>query len=470
MRPLDIWTELGIIDPESLLTDRDVPGPLWPAFQAGFTLRIKKNHLFPAFLMLLFATASAFAQNEAEFGDEPDPVLTAINIEGNEKTDTLLVERVMGLKIGQNLNMDQTDDAWDALEDCGYFRFVEIDYDDSEPGEVVLNIVLEEDLTTFYGPVVRYSRRHKYELGAWVEKRNLRGKGETFRAEFSAYYIQNALASWHRPWLLGVDGLEGRFTATGEQADFVFRPTRYRKWDLDWEMKWKFSGPFYVLAGADYGSFNQRDAYNWTLPVRETTPPAGSVLFESGTENHWVFRGAVGLDSRNSPYYPRKGFFLLGMARAWSSDGFASYLETSADARVFIPVPFRKHVLALRAWGRRTDGPTNLDNALYFGGPETVRGYPYAQREGEEGYLLTAEYRMPLFLMPISPRGEIIGAGLHLFTDAGDAWFNGAEAGRSMFSYGAGIHLNLGTLQLRFEAARTREGKWMFEFMDTFNF
>jgi len=48
---------------------------------------------------------------------------------------------------------------------------------------------------------------------------------------------------------------------------------------------------------------------------------------------------------------------------------------------------------------------------------------------------------MPLFLMPISPR-----------------------------SYGAGFHLNIDTLQLRFEAARTREGDWMFEFMDKFNF
>jgi hemolysin activation/secretion protein len=107
---------------------------------------------------------------------------------------------------------------------------------------------------------------------------------------------------------------------------------------------------------------------------------------------------------------------------------------------------------------------------LYFGGPETIRGYPYASREGDEGYLLSAEYRMPLFLMPISPQGEIVGFGFHLFTDAGDAWFEGLEAGRSMFSYGAGAHINVTRFQLRFEAARTREGEWMFEFMDRFNF
>ena len=430
----------------------------------------KQIFLFVTCLFILVVAGASLANAEDVFVPEPDPVLTAINIEGNEKTETVQVIRIMGLKIGQTLSLDQNDDAWDALEDCGYFRFVEIDYDDGNPGEVVLNVILEEDLTTFYGPRVRYSRRHKYMLGGWIEQRNLRGKGETLRAQISVLYIQNGLVSWHRPWLFGVDGLDGTFSATGEQADFVFRAFRYRKWDLDWEMKWNFAGPFFVLGGANYGAFNQRDSYNWELPERETEPPVGSAHYEANVENHWIFRGAVGLDSRNNPYYPLRGIFLQGMANAFSSNYYESYLETSVDARVFVPMPWRKHVLALRAWGRQTDGATNIDNALFFGGPETVRGYPFAQREGEEGYLLTAEYRMPLFLMPISPRGEIIGAGFHLFTDAGDAWYNGAEAGRSMFSYGAGFHLNIDTLQLRFEAARTREGDWMFEFMDKFNF
>jgi len=430
----------------------------------------KQIFLFVTCLFILVVAGASLANAEDVFVPEPDPVLTAINIEGNEKTETAQVIRIMGLKIGQTLSLDQNDDAWDALEDCGYFRFVEIDYDDGNPGEVVLNVILEEDLTTFYGPRVRYSRRHKYMLGGWIEQRNLRGKGETLRAQISVLYIQNGLVSWHRPWLFGVDGLDGTFSATGEQADFVFRAFRYRKWDLDWEMKWNFAGPFFVLGGANYGAFNQRDSYNWPLPERDTEPPAGSVHYEANVENHWIFRGAVGLDSRNNPYYPMRGIYVQGMANAFSSNYYESYLETSVDARVFMPMPWRKHVLALRAWGRQTDGATNIDNALFFGGPETVRGYPFAQREGEEGYLLTAEYRMPLFLMPISPRGEIIGAGFHLFTDAGDAWYNGAEAGRSMFSYGAGFHLNIDTLQLRFEAARTREGDWMFEFMDKFNF
>ena len=79
--------------------------------------------LLIVFVAILVSSASVFAQADEEFVPEPDPVLTAINIEGNEKTDTRLVERLMGLEVGQTLNLDQTDDAWDALEDSGFFRF-----------------------------------------------------------------------------------------------------------------------------------------------------------------------------------------------------------------------------------------------------------------------------------------------------------------------------------------------------------
>jgi outer membrane protein assembly factor BamA len=427
--------------------------------------------LLPVTLALWALGPVSPVRGQDEAAAETDPVLTEISVSGNEKTDLQLIHHLMALEVGQTLNLDQVDDAWDALEDSGFFRFVEMDYDDSEEGLVVLRVTVEEDMTTYYGPLVRYSRRHKYMLGGWVEERNLRGKGEVLRLEASAYYIQNGLLSWHRPWLFGVKGLETTLAVTAEQAEFVYRPTRYRKWDMDLEVRWNFLGHLFAAGGLDYGSFDQRDSYSWPLPDRGEDSPTGAAVYGAGTLHHLVPRLAVGFDSRDNPYYPRAGIFAQAMAKRWTSSGFENYLQGEFDARVFIPVPVRKHTLALRGWRRTTDGPVgNIDNGLYFGGPETVRGYPYAQREGDEGYLLTAEYRIPLFLMPISPNGELVGFGFHLFSDAGDAWFDGAEAGRSMFSYGAGAHVNLDTWQFRFEAARTREGAWMFEFMDRFNF
>jgi len=379
-------------------------------------------------LLLLLTTLVLAAPVRSQEADAP--VLTEIHVSGNEKTDLGLIHHIMGLEIGQTLDMDQLDVAWDALEDSGHFRFVEMDYNDDDGETVVVTVMVEEDMSTYYGPRVEYSRRHKYKLGAWIEERNLRGKGETLRAEFSAFYIQDATLSWHRPWLFGVDGLDLTVKGFGEQADFVFRPTRYRKFDFDLEPKWWFKRPFYLLADARHGQFNQRDAFNWELPDRGPDSPEGKVRYDSGIDRHWLFRGGVGFDSRNNPYYPQRGVFVEAAAGRWVSDDFPSYIETSLDARFFVPMPWRKHVLALRGWGRQTDGPAHLDNMLYFGGPESIRGYPYASREGDEGYLLSAEYRMPLFLMPISPNGELVGFGFHLFTDAGDAWFEGAERPR----------------------------------------
>jgi outer membrane protein insertion porin family len=409
------------------------------------------------------------AVGAAAFTDEEQPLLGEIVIEGNTRTSETLIRRELGLAVGQVFTFDDMDAVWDHLEDVGYFAFVDMEYDDSDPQAVVLRVVVEEDVTLHYGPLVRYDRRHKYQLGAKLKERNLGGRGQVLDAEVSFYYLQRGRLSWRDPWTFGVRGLELSATVDAEQAGFVYRPFRYRKWNGGLELRWQFTGPFYVLGGATYGSFRQRDDYVWPGPDRGEGP--GPVTaYAGGTATHVVGRAALGVDTRDNPYYPSRGVLVEGNLRRWSSSDFADYLETGAEARVFVPMPFDKHVLAGRAWGRRTDGPAQIDNVLYLGGPQTVRGYRFGGREGDEGWLASVEYRLPLFIMPISPRGELIGAGLHAFADAGDAWYEGAAAGRPMQSWGAGVHLNLDTLQLRFEAARTREGDWVFEFMDTFNF
>lgn len=399
-----------------------------------------------------------------------EPLLADIVVTGNHRTDTDLILRELGLRIGEPFSLDRMDQAWDALEDCGYFRTVKMEYDDDEPGEVVLRVAVEEDLATYFGPVIRYDRRHKYLLGGWLEERNFRGRGERLRLEAIAIYVQKARLSWGRPWFLGRSGLSAEFACAAEQGDFVFRPTRYRKWQVGGDLRWEFRRPFFVGAGASLGEFERRDSFSWPAPYRGPDAPADPTDFPAGSEGLRRLVGTAGLDSRNNPYYPQRGVLLQAQAVRWSSGDFPAYWESTLDGRFFLPLPWHKHVVALRAWGRRTDRPAHLDNLLHWGGPETVRGYAYASREGDEGYLLTAEYRLPLFLMPISPQGELVGFGLHAFADAGDVWFEGADPGRAQQSWGAGVHLNLDTLQFRFEGVRTAEGEWAFEFFDRFNF
>lgn len=435
---------------------------MWLKFPAH---NVRSNRC--AFVML--CTFIAFSACALAGDTDQVPLLADVIIEGNEKTDRGLILKEMGIKFGEPFSKQDMDDVWDMMEDIGYFAFVDMEYDNSQDGEVILRIYLEEDMSTHYSPSILYSRRFKYELGAWIEESNLRGKGEILRLEAYAYRRLRGRLTWTKPWLFGVKGLESAVAVGGEKANFVFRPTDYAKIDADLQIRKRFSWGLFALAGVNRGAFDQKDDYYWKLPDRGAGTPGTSAFYGAHCYNQTAWRAAVGVDTRNNPYYPSHGVFGQAMVKRWASSCFESYTESSLDARAFVTVKW-DHVFALRAWGRQTDNPTQLDNMLFFGGPGTIRGHDYARLEGEEGYLLSAEYRIPLFIMPISPNGEMVGAGIHMFYDAGDAWFHGADPGQALQSYGAGLHLNISKQQFRFEAAKAKDGDWRFEFLDHFNF
>jgi len=91
---------------------------------------------------------------------EPAPVLGAIVIEGNTKTDRAVIERVIGLVPGDACDLAAIDAAWDRLEDCGYFAFVDLESEEDDEGRVTLHVMVEEEKTMRVTPYVRYDRRH----------------------------------------------------------------------------------------------------------------------------------------------------------------------------------------------------------------------------------------------------------------------------------------------------------------------
>ena len=295
------------------------------------------------------------------------------------------------------------------------------------------------------------------------------------------YRIQRGHLSWTKPWLLDRDGLSLHVDSFWEQGPFVWRPFSYAQWHVRSNLRQRLIGPFYLEAGGGFESFRQKSAYRWPLPGRGTGADAGTdaasgaSTHAAGTRDGWIVNATLALDSRDNPFYPRRGqFHEVGWKRR---TGCASreVTTTTASLRGFLdlshlPILPGRPILALRAHGQAVGGPTAVEHGLFWGGAETVRGAPYARREGEHGYLLTAELRWPLFLLPVAVTGEVVGLGLHVFYDAGDAWFDGADPGRAMQSFGLGAHLNLLTWQLRFEAARERDHGWSFQFMDVFNF
>lgn len=424
------------------------------------------------FALLLFLPPSALAV----FGDDPENegprTVSAIEIEGNRRTDTGVVLRQLGFAVGDTFSYELMDAAWDRLEDCGYFAFVDMEQEPTGDGEVVVRIFLEEEMTTSYNLLLGYTERHRYELGGYIQDTNLRGKGETLRFDFTGLYTQRARLNWTRPWLFGLRGLEGEVAGSYFAGNFVYRPTDFREARGGLRLRYAGNNGLFTRGGIDFRSEDYRDTYVWPVAA-----PGEVLRLEErpARTQDWLTAGlSFGFDSRDNPLYPLRGLYAEAGFRRWvnRSDNFADYTESFADVHAFAPMPWHDHVLALRCFGRQTSDAPHLNNRLYWGGAQTLRGYRLGLLEGHDGLLLSAEYRIPLFIMPISVQGELLGFGLHIFYDWGKTWWDsGVEvADEPLYGYGGGAHFNFMSQQFRFEGACNRDGDWRFQFADTFNF
>jgi len=414
--------------------------------------------------LLLIGLIVAVAVSPAS-AQEPPPVLRNIVVEGNTGTDRSVIDRIIGLEPGDPLPLEEFDSAWDRLEDCGYFAFVDLDTEEHDDGTVTLLVSVEEEKSARFTPYLRYDRRHKYLLGASYIDKNLRGKGEVLDLLAIALYIQRTRATWTKPWFLGGSGLSLKLDALWEQGGFVWRPFNYGAWWATADLRQTIAGPLYVDLGGGYESFDQRDTYTGDEGGGEQT-------FEAGRRDTWLIRSRLGYDSRSNPFYPAKGIYATYSVAYRTGLDIEDQTTQEVDLRGFIPLPGRP-ILALHGYAKTVDRFQYTEYITRWGGPETVRGAPYAGREGDTAYIATIELRWPLFMMPVAVTGEQVGFGLHFFSDLGDAYYrehDTASLDRALVSFGGGLHLNLLTWQLRFEVAKERDHDTVFEFMDVFNF
>ncbi len=389
-----------------------------------------------------------------------------IVIQGNHRTMSSIIERELGFREGDPFDLQLIQKAWDRLENLGYFAYVDISYDEEqESGPVTLTINVEEERTFRYYPLIQYDRRWKYRLGVLLNEQNFRGRGEVLKFQAEWWRVHGYRLTWSRPWLANRRSLEAGLTAGWQRAPFVYRPFEYIRWDLGGRLRAYLHGRIYAESEAALSGFQQREEYFEPDLLR----PGSNLDWHAGWRNRLTLGVTLGWDTRDLEFYPTKGIYDRLIVRRAFSDGFDSFSEAVADLRHFVPTSWH-HIIALHAWGRNVGEGLPPEDRLYWGGPETIRGYKYASLEGEKGWLLSAEYRWPMFLMPISPDGRVIGVGVHFFWDAGDAWYDADGPHRALMSWGAGAHINLSTQHFRFEIARTRDGQNAFQFEDHFNF
>ncbi len=134
--------------------------------------------------------------------------------------------------------------------------------------------------------------------------------------------------------------------------------------------------------------------------------------------------------------------------------------EVTGDLNLFLPTPFRHHVMLLRGAGGISNGDTLQQGIFQLGGFlfdfETeliyqphflLRGYSMNAFAGDRFVLGTAEYRFPLWYVQKSSWQGLMfwdHIAASLFMDAGYAWKNGTEDFDLKYSAGAEAALNIG--------------------------
>jgi Tol biopolymer transport system component len=91
------------------------------------------------------------------------------------------------------------------------------------------------------------------------------------------------------------------------------------------------------------------------------------------------------------------------------------------DARQYVPISYRNE-FALRLYAAWADG--NSPSIFYFGGLDTVRGYPYNSLYGNRAGYLNAEWRFPLIDHLVLPWLHLQGLRGRMFVDVGAAWLD----------------------------------------------
>lgn len=161
------------------------------------------------------------------------------------------------------------------------------------------------------------------------------------------------------------------------------------------------------------------------------------------------------VDRTQDSVFAARGTFSNGLKAFGSTTSTTSGAPDSAYHAVLGQVQWARRLapdgkqVVLRADGQYADDVLLPSEKFAIGGIDTVRGYRENQVVRDNGYIASAEYRHPLFHLPIPGLTQAEGAGLlsaALFFDYGVGWDHHGPASETqkLWSYGPGLRWDPG--------------------------
>lgn len=256
------------------------------------------------------------------------------------------------------------------------------------------------------------------------------------------------------------DGLESLSSFGSEGSPFfAYLTARHRELDqqvfLDGGDRWAFArqdDSYDLVAGYQ---FSHHGAVSARLGYLGVKLGEASVPMPSASGNSFRIGAELAFDNRDEPSNPHGGgFFSLSLDRIEGQTvAPVGFSRVSVDARRFVSLGSRRHVLAFHAMASaafRGTGviPFYLQDSI--GGAFTLRGYDLFRFRGDRVAALSGEYRFEAFRF----------LELAVFGDAGQSWGESTRE-RSGLRRDVGLGLRLKTSRavvVRLDAARGDEG------------
>jgi len=377
-----------------------------------------------------------------------------IEIVGNAKTKSYVIQRELHIKAGEMYSQSLIDDLPNRLNRLAFFEPVSAPeyYVDSKNNGILRIVVKEKETNNFDGIIGYIPAATQNTTGYFtglvdISLRNLFGTGRAAAIHWQQYdrSSQDLELKYLEPWLFGYPfNLNLSFQQRSQDSTYVQR-------DVEASLE-------YLATDAISASvFISTDA---VIPTDN-----GNQIFTVYNSNSVTTGVNLKIDTRDDPYSPTQGILFLNSYSfsrkkisgpvQFFTPGLATNVNLQRlelDLEGFYEI-FSRQVIALGLHGRELRGPFFENSDLYrLGGTNSLRGYSESQFLGNRITWTNLEFRSLLTKRSFA----------FLFLDSG-YYLRNADPARSIpklegFNIGYGLGLNietgLGVLSVSFALAK----------------
>ena len=371
---------------------------------------------------------------------------------GNEKTKSEVIARELTFSTGSILDTSLIPYNENRVYGTGLFNKVKIWFERDSDNSAVVYVWVNERWYIWPFPIFGWKDRDikKLYYGAGLIHTNFRGRNEKLIFSFALGYDPWIEIEYQNPWVLGSKNLFCSFEA------FYQRIKNKSK---------LFSGSFYenhiavgLTVGKRFGLYKRfwinggfrkislsgiETSHLLDLTFVKTISP-------SGKDEILAFGSGFRYDTRDIPIYPNQGFLFNIFYRYNQLLNFnASFIQGGAEIQMFEKFGFgliAGRLLILNSFGKKIP----VYSHYYLGYEERIRGYFNDVFEGENVFLGTLEYRIPIikqrfFKWEKAPIEEFsilrFGVDFAIFGDIGQTWFNSENILKMNYLKGYGAQL-----------------------------